>query len=64
MVLDAVVTAEDHGTGQTNHFLGFDVQFSLCVGIGIQIEKALDDQVVFGHNSLVHFASVVVEFLN
>jgi hypothetical protein len=62
VILDAIVTSEDHGTSQADHFLGFYVQLPFCIGIGVQIEKALDDLVVFFQDPLVHLAAVFVEF--
>ena len=38
-------------------------QLKLDGSIGIQIEKALDDLVVFCQDPLVHLAAVIVEFL-
>jgi hypothetical protein len=64
VILDAIITTEDHAGHQTKHFLGGLVQCSGIIRVGIQIPKPFKHQVVFAEDDFVHARAVVVEFLN
>jgi hypothetical protein len=46
VILYTIVATQYHRTGQTNHFLGFYIQATFGVAIGIQVEKPFDDLII------------------
>ena len=64
VILDAVVATEHHAGHEAQHFLGAHGQGALGIGIGIEIEEAVDDLILLAEDHLIHLSPVVVEFFN
>ena len=43
VVFDAIIAAKHHTGHQAQHFFGADRQGTVCIGIGVQVEQAVDD---------------------
>jgi hypothetical protein len=63
VVFDAVVTAQYHASYQSQHFLGFLIQGTILIGVGIKVPKALHNKIIFTQDHLVHFFPVIIKIL-
>src|SRR5690349_19759458 len=61
MVVDAVVAAEHSRRYKTEQLLGLPRKRAVIVRHCIEVEEALDPQVVSGHDALVHLRAIVSE---
>jgi hypothetical protein len=64
VIFDTIITTQYHAGNQAQQLLGFYIQGSGCIGVGIEVPEALDDEVVFRQDQFVHAGTVVVEFFN
>ena len=61
---NAVVAPEDHGSDETEHFLGADVERSRFVREGIDTEKPFNRPMIGGQYSVVHLFAERLKFFN
>ncbi len=62
VVPDAIIAAKHHGGYQTQELLGFGVQRTILIGVGIQIEEALEHLVILSEDFFIHLRPIVVKF--
>ena len=64
MILDAIVTSQNHGSGQSQHLLYLGGECPFHISIGIDIVDSFDHFIIGCQNPLVHFGPVSSEFFN
>jgi hypothetical protein len=61
VILDAIITTQDHRGDQSEQFFGLHRKCAFLVSIGVEVEKAFENEVVLGKDFLIHAGAVVVE---
>jgi len=63
VIVDAVIAAQYHGGHQPEEFLSAAVEGAVFVGFGVQVEEALDAQVIDLQDAIIHAAAVGFKFV-
>ena len=64
MVFHAIIAAQHHRSDEAEHFFRLRGKRAVLVRIRIEIEQALEHEVVRTENAFVHFRAIIVEVVD
>ena len=63
MVFNTIIAAQYHAGYEAKQFLGFYIQCTGGVSVGIQIPQSFNNKIILIKNYLIHSRSVLIKFL-